>query len=68
VPGDVALVGYDDVSFAAMAFVPLTSIRQPTYELGRRAAQLLLDEASGEPHRHERITFAPELIVRDSTR
>jgi LacI family transcriptional regulator len=66
-PDDVAVVGYDDVPFAAMAFVPLTSIRQPAYEIGLRAAELLLDEASGETHRHDRITFTPELVVREST-
>jgi LacI family transcriptional regulator len=66
-PDDVAVVGYDDVPFAGMTFVPLTSIRQPAYELGHRAAQLLLEEASGRPHRHEHVTFTPELVVRDST-
>lgn len=67
VPGDVAVVGYDDVAFASMAFVPLTSIRQPAFQLGNRGAELLLDEASGGSHRHERIVFSPELIVRQST-
>ena len=66
-PDDVAVVGYDDVPFAGMAFVPLTSIRQPTYDLGFRAAQLLLEEASRKQHRHEHVTFTPELVVRDST-
>jgi LacI family transcriptional regulator len=67
VPGDLAVVGYDDVAFADMAFVPLTSIRQPAFELGRQAARLLLEEASGKPHHHRQIVFTPELIVRDST-
>jgi LacI family transcriptional regulator len=67
-PDDVALVGYDDVPFAALAFVPLTSVRQPSYDLGYRGAQLLLDEASGMSHRHEQVTFTPELVVRESTR
>jgi len=67
VPDEVAIVGYDDVPFARMAFVPLTSIRQPAYDLGYRAAQLVLEELSGEPHRHEQVTFTPELVVRAST-
>jgi len=67
VPEDVAVVGYDDVAFAGMAFVPLTSIRQPAYELGHRAAQLLLDERSGAEHRHEQVVFTPQLVVREST-
>ena len=36
VPDDIAIVGYDDIEFAAAAAVPLTSVRQPRYELGRR--------------------------------
>jgi LacI family transcriptional regulator len=67
IPDEVAIVGYDDVPFAHMAFVPLTSIRQPAYDLGYRAAQLLLEELSGELHRHEQVMFTPELVVRAST-
>jgi len=66
-PDDIAIVGYDDVPFAGMAFVPLTSIRQPAYELGYRAAELLLEEASGEPHHHEQVMFIPELVARQSS-
>lgn len=67
VPEEFAIVGYDDVAFATMAFVPLTSVRQPAYELGRQAATHLLNEASDTAHKHERIVFEPELIVRAST-
>lgn len=68
IPGDVALVGYDDVEFAESWIVPLTTIRQPTQEMGRQAAGLLLEHAAGDPgHRHRRILLQPELIVRDSS-
>jgi LacI family transcriptional regulator len=67
VPGDVAIVGYDDIDFAAAAAVPLSSVRRPRYELGRRAAELLLEEASDENHRHQQSVFQPELIVRESS-
>jgi LacI family transcriptional regulator len=67
IPEDVAVVGYDDVAFAGMAFVPLTSIRQPAYELGHTATQLLLEETSGREHRHEQVLFRPALVVREST-
>jgi Periplasmic binding protein-like domain len=61
VPGDLAVVGYDDIEFAADAAVPLTSVRQPKYQLGSAAAELLLDEADrpGE-HEHRRFVFKPE--------
>jgi LacI family transcriptional regulator len=76
VPDDMAIVGYDDIEFAGAAAVPLTSVRQPRYELGRTACELLLQEAtdqqrgagSGEPgHQHRQVEFTPELVVRASS-
>ena len=67
VPGDLAIVGYDDIEFAAAAAVPLTSVRQPRQELGRTAAELVLDEASNPRHVHQQVTFTPELVARAST-
>lgn len=66
VPDDIALVGYDDIEFAATAAVPLSSIRQPALELGRTAATLL-DSCGGPEHRHENVVFQPELVVRRSS-
>lgn len=67
VPDDIALVGYDDIDFAANWMVPLTSVRQPTTEMGRLAAELLLEHAHGGAHRHRRIVLKPELVVRRSS-
>jgi LacI family transcriptional regulator len=71
VPEDMAIIGYDDVSFAASAAVPLSSIRQPREALGRRAAELLFSEIetldNGERHDHQAVRFNPELIVRRSS-
>ena len=71
VPEDMAIIGYDDIAFAAAAAVPLSSIRQPRAELGRRAAELLLAEievADGDgSHSHEQVRFVPELVARRST-
>ena len=72
VPGEMAIVGYDDIEFAAAAAVPLSSVSQPRYELGRRACQLLLAEAeartgSGPDHVHKQVEFSPELVVRASS-
>jgi LacI family transcriptional regulator len=68
VPGDLAVVGYDDIDFAADAAVPLTSVRQPKYQLGRAAAELLLDEADRPTdHEHRRFVFTPELVIRASS-
>jgi LacI family transcriptional regulator len=71
VPDEIALIGYDDIAFAAAAAVPLSSIRQPRYALGVKAAELLFTEIealdNGAPHEHRHIQFAPDLVVRRST-
>jgi LacI family transcriptional regulator len=71
VPEDIAIVGYDDILFAAAAAVPLSSIRQPRHDLGVQSAALLLDEieasANGRSHSHRTIKMAPELVVRRSS-
>lgn len=64
VPVDIALVGYDDVAFAAELATPLTSVRQPTHQLGVRAADLLLRPAHSPA---EHVVFQPELVVRESS-
>ncbi|GAA0321865.1 LacI family DNA-binding transcriptional regulator [Actinoallomurus spadix] len=69
VPDDVALIGYDDIEFSSAAAVPLSSIRQPTYQLGKIATELLLEECDDPSgHAHQQIMFQPELVVRESSR
>jgi LacI family transcriptional regulator len=68
VPDDIAILGYDDIDFAAAAAVPLSSIRQPREQLGRTAAQLLLEEVTEATHQHRHVVFQPELVIRASTR
>jgi LacI family transcriptional regulator len=69
VPDDMAIVGYDDIEFAAAATVPLTSVRQPALTIGARAAELLLQETGehARDHRHEHVILQPELVVRQSS-
>jgi LacI family transcriptional regulator len=70
VPGDVSIVGYDDIEFAAAAVVPLTSVRQPADRMGRTAAEMLMDETGpdADRHVHRAVVLQPELVVRNSTR
>jgi LacI family transcriptional regulator len=66
VPEEFALVGYDDIEAAETAPVPLTTVRQPKYELGRAAAELVLELAAGVTPQHHNV-FPAELIIRSST-
>jgi LacI family transcriptional regulator len=66
VPEDIALIGYDDIDFASAAVVPLSSVRQPSREIGRTAVDLLLRAADGDDEPH-RIEFEPTLVARRST-
>jgi LacI family transcriptional regulator len=67
-PDDLAIIGYDDIDFAATATVPLTSMRQPATLIGHTAVDLLLGEAQrGEGFEPKQIVYQPELVVRQST-
>ena len=60
VPQEIALIGYDDIEFAAAAVVPLSSIRQPSALIGSTALELLLREAAPEAAlTHARWYFRP---------
>lgn len=68
VPEDVALVGYDDIDFAKDWIVPLTSVRQPIDELGRLAAELLIEHSANDAdHQHQQVVLQPELVIRRSS-
>jgi LacI family transcriptional regulator len=68
VPDDVAIIGYDDIVFAAAAAVPLSAIRQPRRALGTTAAELLFEEIRSQgDHHHRQVVFRPELVVRASS-
>jgi len=66
VPGDVSVVGFDDVPEAAFFLPPLTTVRQDFGELGRRALHLLLDRISDEHAPQPTLPIEPELVVRAS--
>ena len=67
IPGDVALVGFDDLPWADVFRPRLTTVAQPLYELGRSAAELVLNQLSGADHRPRRVLLPGTLVVRDSS-
>lgn len=67
VPHDIAIIGFDDIPFAAAAAVPLSSIRQPSRMIGRTALRIVLEEAADPESIARQTVFQPELVVRAST-
>ena len=67
VPGDVSIVGYDDVPEAAHLWPPLTTVRQDFAELGRRAIDLLLGPDPDQPDQAPPKPLTPALVVRATT-
>jgi len=68
VPGDVSVVGFDDIQSAAYSTPSLTTVRQPLLEMGKRGAQILLERiANRETGQPSEIVMAPELVIREST-
>lgn len=68
VPEDVSVVGVDDIEAASLIRPALTTVRQPTDEMGRRAVELLLRLIGGEQPQPRRILLPVTLVVRDSCR
>jgi LacI family transcriptional regulator len=66
VPEDVAVVGFDDISIAAHTQPSLTTVRQPSREMGEAAAKLLLSRLSGEDLPDGPLVVPTELVVRES--
>ena len=68
VPGDVSVVGFDDIQSAAYSTPSLTTVRQPLLEMGKRGAQILLERiADREKAFPSEIVMAPEFVIREST-
>ncbi|MFT2817180.1 LacI family DNA-binding transcriptional regulator [Leifsonia sp. A12D58] len=67
IPGDISVIGFDDIPEAAHFWPPLTTVRQDFSELGRRSIALLLAQIAGEDTEPYRGSIIPELIVRSST-
>jgi DNA-binding LacI/PurR family transcriptional regulator len=66
IPDDVAVVGFDDIPASAMTHPPLTTVRQPLYEMGRTAASMVMAAVRGESIA-KRTELPTSLVVRDSS-
>lgn len=67
VPGEIAVVGFDDLPFAQYTIPSLTTVQQPIYQKGRQAGRLLIDKIEGkETTASIHMNLEPNLVIRDS--
>ena len=68
IPGEISIVGFDDIPEAQYFTPPLTTVRQDFGEMGRSSLRLLLELMQSERAQPPvQLTIAPELVVRRST-
>jgi len=66
VPEDISLVGFDDIDTAQWVTPPLTTMRQPTRQIGAKAAELLINQVETGKRVRETVLFCAEMVVRQS--
>lgn len=66
VPIDISVIGYDDIMFASYTMPPLTTVAQPSYEMGLVAAEMLINRLSGTSSAPTQELLYPTLVVRES--
>lgn len=67
VPDDVSIAGYDDIALSAMAHLGLTTINQPSHDLGTAALHMLLERIDDQRDETLHVVLRPELVMRTSS-
>lgn len=67
IPQDVAIVGMDNLDIASRVYPKLTSVALQQEEIGRKAAQILMDRMLGIPREERSVKLMPQMVVRDSS-
>ncbi len=67
IPEDLSLIGFDNTILAMTTVPGLTTIAQPTQDMGRKVVDVILEEIKGNSEVKERILFNPEMIIRGTT-
>ena len=66
VPGDVSVVGFDDIEFSSYTVPSLTTVRVPAYEMGKKGAEVLIKNIQNPNLRSIKYTLDTDLIIRES--
>ena len=67
IPDDLSLVGYDDITYASLPRIQLTTVAQPTFEMGQIASEWLLSTIEEHKRHPLHCVLNPHLVVRRST-
>ena len=67
IPQQLAVVGYDDLAFSELLPVPLTTVHQPAFNIGKKSSEKLIEMIQNDMTHFESHYFPPQLIVRRST-
>jgi LacI family transcriptional regulator len=71
IPQDISIIGFDDIYMSSMISPSLTTIKQPSYDIGYKAGEILIKNLENKNNNMDSIedmVFKPELVVRESTR
>jgi DNA-binding LacI/PurR family transcriptional regulator len=68
IPDDISIVGYDDIPFAGLRAIDLTTINQPAFQMGETAARLLCERVGTGSTEGTTVLIEPALVVRSTTR
>jgi LacI family transcriptional regulator len=64
---DIAITGFDDIPLAEHCHPPLTTVKQPIYQIGEKACEMLIQKIRGEALDQKQILFKPDLVIRQSS-
>jgi DNA-binding LacI/PurR family transcriptional regulator len=65
-PAEISVVGFDDLEYFEVVPVPLTTVRQPAYQIGARAVEILGELIAGAPPLMDKVLLPTEFIIRSS--
>ena len=68
VPGDISIIGYDNIELAPYFSPPLTTVHQPKRRLGKTAVEILMERMKDKNHARRVFEMAPELVIRKSVK
>lgn len=68
IPDDISVMGFDDIFFSEIMDIPLSTVEQPVYRMGKQAARILQGEIDCKTLEKQHVLFEPTLKIRKSTK